>query len=72
MTDRDEATGDPIAEDIASRDPRTDDQVPGEQVLADDPSAEEPRVAPEPDDLAHRGPKHRADESDHDRPHQHD
>ena len=36
---------DPVADDIASRNPDTDDIVAGEQVLGD------ARVAPEPDDL---------------------
>ena len=42
---------DPVAADIASRNPDTDDVVAGEQVLADDADQPEPKVAPEPDDL---------------------
>ncbi len=42
---------DPVAADIASRNPDTDDVVAGEQVLADAADQPEPRVAPEPDDL---------------------
>ncbi|MBK4346938.1 hypothetical protein [Lacisediminihabitans changchengi] len=42
---------DPIARDIESRNPHTDDEVAGEQVLADDPAAPAPAVAPEPDEL---------------------
>ena len=43
---------DPIARDIEERNPNTDDVVAGEQVLADDPADAEPKVAPEPDELA--------------------
>lgn len=39
---------DPVADDIAARNPDTDDVVAGEQVL------DEGHVAPEPDDLKHR------------------
>ena len=46
------SANDPVARDIENRDPETDDVVAGEQVLADDPSEPEPRVAPEPDELA--------------------
>jgi len=45
---------DPVARDIAARDPQTDDAVAGEQVLADDPAAPEPKVAPDPDELESR------------------
>jgi len=45
---------DPVARDIAARDPQTDDTVAGEQVLADDPAAPEPKVAPDPDELLSR------------------
>jgi hypothetical protein len=81
MADNDETSttaNDPVAADIESRNPGTDDQVAGEQVLADDPSASEPRVAPEPDDFSHDdGPRHRADdaavaETDRDRLDRHD
>lgn len=42
---------DPVAADIASRNPDTDDIVAGEQVLADDSDQPEPKVAPEPNDF---------------------
>jgi hypothetical protein len=53
MTDEGITTNeeDPVAADIASRNPDTDDIVAGEQVLADDTDRPEPKVAPEPDDF---------------------
>ncbi len=63
---------DPVADDIAARNPGTDDQVAGEEVLSDDPSAEEPRVAPEPDDLRDDPHDDEVEETDRDRSERHD
>jgi hypothetical protein len=69
-----DATGDPVAADIANRNPDTDDQVAGEEVLADDPTGDAPKVAPEPDDL-HNGSEtdaEQVEETDRDRAERHD